>query len=415
LAGPAYTQQEFQYLDDVMKDWYAKAIVNQVYKKSPIAALVKKKFVSIYGKSVQIPVRVSLTEAVGARQANVYALPTAQKVGYDRASITMQRNYGRIQLDGFGWESSKGKGGWVDAMTGETRGVADAFAIDLNRQCMGRGDGVLGHVASLSTPAITVDNPFGISSSTTDYMVFRAGMVLDAYDLTDNGKDMDSNQIASISGNVLTMNDSVTGILDGDFITREDSCTMSGAVINTSGEIMGIDGIVGTDNPVGSAFEGIDATSVTIWTSTVATSQGILTEGKIQGILDSIEQTTDGEAVNLAITTYALRNKLIEIVKSDRLVSGLDLTAGWRAIKYMGGNIDLNFVIHKHVPTGYIYFLSLPHLKFYTLKKLVWDRSGGGVIKPVAGYDAYESWFKMYANLATDCRNAHGKGTGFTT
>ncbi len=415
MAGPAYTQQEFQYLDDVMKKWYAKAIVNQIYVKSPIAALVKKKMVSIYGKSVQIPLRVSLTEAVGARQANTYTLPTAQKVGYDRSSIVMKRNYGRIQLDGFGWESSKGKGGWIDAMTGETRGVADAFAIDLNRQCMGRGDGVLGHVLSTSTPAVTVDNPYGITEATPPYTLFRAGMVLDAFDVTDDGKDMNSNQITSIAGNVLTMNDAVSGLADGDVITREDVSTMSAAAINTCGEIMGLDGIIGTSNPVGSDFQGIDADSVTIWTSTVATSQGLLSEPKIQAILDSIEQTTDGESVNMAITTYSLRNKLIEIVKADLLIKGLDLVAGWRAIKYMGGNIDLNFVIHKHVPTGYIYFVSLPHLKFYTLKKLVWDNRGGGVIKPVAGYDAYEAWFKLYANLGTDCRNAHGKGTGFTT
>jgi len=43
----------------------------------------------------------------------------------------------------------------------------------------------------------------------------------------------------------------------------------------------------------------------------------------------------------------------------------------------------------------------------------VWDDKGGGVVKPVAGSDAYEAWFKIYANLGTDCRNAHGKYTDF--
>ena len=49
------------------------------------------------------------------------------------------------------------------------------------------------------------------------------------------------------------------------------------------------------------------------------------------------------------------------------------------------------------------------------MKKLVWDNSGGGVIKPVSGEDQYEAWFKMYGNLGTDKRNAMGKGTGYTT
>jgi hypothetical protein len=48
------------------------------------------------------------------------------------------------------------------------------------------------------------------------------------------------------------------------------------------------------------------------------------------------------------------------------------------------------------------------------LKNLVWDDKGGGVVKPVAGSDAYEAWFKIYGNLGTDCRNAHGKTTNYT-
>jgi len=91
------------------------------------------------------------------------------------------------------------------------------------------------------------------------------------------------------------------------------------------------------------------------------------------------------------------------------------LKAGWKALKYIGGSIELPIMVHKHLNDGHFYVVSLPHIKFYTLKKLVWDNKGGGIVKPVAGYDAYEAWFKMYGNIGTDCRNAHGKLTGVTT
>ena len=131
--------------------------------------------------------------------------------------------------------------------------------------------------------------------------------------------------------------------------------------------------------------------------------------------LDSIEQRTDGNSPNLVITTYALRNKLIEIVKSDRLVSGMDLKAGWKAIRYIGGSVNLPILVHKFCPAGYWYYVSLSHLKFLTLKSLIWDAKGGGIIKPVADADAYEAWFKSYQELMVDAPNSMGKYTALTT
>ena len=185
---------------------------------------------------------------------------------------------------------------------------------------------------------------------------------------------------------------------------------------------MGIDRIIDNDQTdyAGDdidSFQGIDGNSATNnwWRATVRTSRGILTETKIQEDLDEIEKNTDGDAPNLALTTYAIRNKLIEIVKSDRMISSLNLVGGWEAIKYKGGSTTLPIMVHKFNPTGYVYYLNLKYLNFYTLKKMVWDNSGGGVIKPVTDEDQYEAWFKMYGNLGTDKRNAMGKATGYTT
>lgn len=412
--------QEFQYIQDILKEFYAPAIVNQVYKKAPFWAQIKKLTKGVYGKRVVIPVQTAFTEAVGARVANNYNLPTADKNTYDQAYIYMKRQYGRIKVDGFAIESAKGKGGWVDIVTAETKGVSNAFAIDVDRQSLGRGDSVLGHVASTSGSTITADNPFGITEA-SNARLFRAGMTIDGYDTADNTQHVNSLKISSIASNVLTMSAStgISSLADGDLLVREDS--FSSTVANI-GEMMGLDGLVSASNypspsagASGSTFQGIATSSDYSWKSYINSTQTVISETAIQELLDNVEQNTDGESVNLALTTYSLRNKLIEIMQGDRMLSTMDLKAGWKAIKYIGGNVELPILVHKQLSPYHFYVVSLPHIKFYTLKKLVWDNKGGGIVKPVAGEDAYEAWFKMYGNIGTDCRNAHGKATNFRT
>ena len=395
----AYTvAQEFQYVGDILKEYYAPAIVNQVYRKAPLWAMIKKSSQGVYGKQVTIPVALVHSQAVGAKVANDYGLPTSNKTTYDQAIITLKRNYGRIQVDGFAIASAKGKGGWVDVLTAEAEYIANSFASDIDRQTIGRGDCVIGLVASVSTSDVTVDDPFGIAGLGSDFNMFKVGMVLDGYDTSaSNAKDTNSSTISSISGQVLTMDATHAALENGDYLAKEDAasavCWETPTPANF-GEMMGIDGVVdSTGAPGSTTFEDITASSYDSWQSYKDTTSEAISESVIQDGLDGIEKKTDGEAPNFGFTTYALKNKLINIMQSDRMVQTMDLKAGWKAIRYIGGNVDLPIMAHKWCPTNYFYFLSLPHLKFYTLKKLTWDNKGGGIVKPVADADAYESWF----------------------
>jgi hypothetical protein len=429
--------QEFQYIEDILKEWYAPAIVNQVYVKSPVWSQVKKTSKGVAGKRVYIPLRHTLSEAVGGLPANEYTLPTANRVQYDSTYIYQKRNYGRVQVDGLAIEAGKGKGGWIDAFSGETKSIAEAFAIEIDQQVMGRGTAILGACSGAnSTTTQGVDNPHGITEASPGYMWFRKGMLVSFWDVSGNAyipaTQTSGYEISSItpgSNQIVLTTTPATATADGDFLVRTNSSSFDTSDNTTidahatgNGVIMGIDRIIDNDQTdyAGDdidSFQGIDgsAAAQNWWRATVQSSRGILTETKIQEDLDQIEQNTDGAAPNLALTTYAIRNKLIEIVKSDRMVSSLKLVGGWEAIKYRGGSVSLPIMVHKFNPTGYIYYLNLKHLAFYTLKKLVWDNSGGGVIKPVTGEDQYEAWFKMYGNLGTDKRNALGKGIGYTT
>ena len=433
--------QRFIDVEDILKEWYAPAIVNQIYVKSPVWSQVKKSSKGVSGKRVYIPLRHTLSEAVGGNVSGTNTLPTAGKIGYDSTYIWQKRNYGRVRVDGYGIEASKGKGGWIDLFAGETRGIAESFAIDIDQQVMGRGTGILGVSEStrstgggVSNDTLQVDDPHGIhpAEATPGYFWFRKGMLIDIWNYASGTTPGQADaEIESIdpANNTVTFTAAATQYADGDYLTRANTGVFDTGIAPNdahavgNGVIMGIDRIIDDDTalqtPDMTNFQGITASSATYnwWRAQRmgASADTILTEMKIQVDLDTIEQNTDGDAPNLALTTYALRNKLIEIVKSDRMLQSLKLVGGWEAIKYRGGSVSLPIMVHKFCPTGYWYYLNLKYLTFYTLKKLIWDNKGGGIIKPVADQDEYEAWFKMFGNLGVDKRNAMGKHMRYTT
>ena len=297
---------------------------------------------------------------------------------------------------------------------------------------MGRGTGILGPVVSVSSTTITVDDPHGIypAESAPGYMWFRKAMLLDAFSLDGSVTEDVDLTISAISpiGNTITTDTTCQSSTNGDYLVRANTgsftsgTTVADAHAAGNGVIMGIDRIIDDDSDLQTAdttnFQGINATAAAqVWwrAQRMRTSSTILTEMKIQEDLDQIEKNTDGDSPNLAITTYALRNKLIEIVKSDRMLQSLKLVGGWEAIKYRGGSVSLPIMVHKFCPTGYWYYINLKYLTFYTLKKLTWDAKGGGIIKPVANSDEFEAWFKMFGNLGIDKRNAMGKSINYST
>lgn len=406
--------QEYQYLSDVLKEVYAPAIVDQIPKKSPLWAIFEKKTADFAGKQYVIPVQLAFSEAVGGRAANNYNLPDAQRNLYDQTYIKMKRMYGRVMIDGFSIESAKGKGGWVDVLTAEIKGVTNAFSIDIDRQLLCGGTGTLGLVKTAITSSqayINVKDAAGITGNIPATKFFRKGMVITV------GSGSTEYQITSVdeaNGNIyITPNISSASV--GDAIYRAG---VYSSTADDIGEMMGIDGIVGTGNAPGSTFQGIDASAEPLWRAYVNTTSTVFSESAIQSALDEIDKNTDGETVDLLWTTYGVRNKFIAVMQTLRALDTITFTGGWKAIKYVGGNVELPIMVHPKMhqtSSGhYIYFLSTKHIKRYELLPLTWDDKGGGVVKPVAGKDAYEAWFKIYTNLGTDCRNAHGKLTTVT-
>ena len=221
----------------------------------------------------------------------------------------------------------------------------------------------------------------------------------------------DSVQISlvDLANKQITVVGTITSVVTTDIIYREDTYVASG-----QGEMMGIEGVISEANSPGLDFQGIKRDEEPLWQAYVVPTVGLISENAIQVILDGLEAQTDGDSPTFILTTPTIRRKIVLDAKTAYQVQTLKLKAGWEGIKFVGGTVELPIVTHKNCPTGYMYFPSMSHIKFYSLKSLVWDNKGGGVLKPVANKDAYEAWFKMYGNIGTDCSNAHAKGTGIT-
>jgi hypothetical protein len=103
-------------LDSVLKNFYAKAIAEQLNQEVLMLELFEKAKLDWSGKRVVVPVHVARNNGVGFA-AEGAALPTAGNQTYEELQITAKFLYGRFQLSGPAISSAKGAysfGNYID-------------------------------------------------------------------------------------------------------------------------------------------------------------------------------------------------------------------------------------------------------------------------------------------------------------
>lgn len=105
-----------QSLDSVLKNFYAKAIAEQLNQEVLMLELFEKAKLDWSGKRVIVPVHVARNSGVGFA-AEGQALPTAGNQTYEELNINAKFLYGRFQLSGPAISSAKGAysfGNYID-------------------------------------------------------------------------------------------------------------------------------------------------------------------------------------------------------------------------------------------------------------------------------------------------------------
>jgi hypothetical protein len=118
----------------------------------------------------------------------------------------------------------------------------------------------------------------------------------------------------------------------------------------------------------------------------------------------------------LCIGTYGLQQKFIESFLGQRrfnVTAGEELTlnGGYKALKLHG----MPFVADEYQPAGTVYCIHKPSLAWVDAAD--WSPvqyENSGAVRFIDGRDAFQTSFKVYFNLMTYQRNAHGSITGYT-
>lgn len=267
---------------------------------------------------------------------------------------------------------------------------------DENRQFYGLGNGLLAvpsaNVASTAT-SFTVDS--------TQYI--RANMVIDIF----NGatKTIDSKRITSVDrvNNVIYFATSLSAeLITTDAIVKEnirDSAASDGK------EMMGLRGIVddGTDL---TTFQDISASSNREWRSRrIDASSANLTSDLLQRLIDDVA-VLSGQEPDKLIMHRKQRRKYLDIVVPQKRYMDQKLDSGFSKVEFNGMELWLD----KDCQDNTVYAVKLDKLRKFELSPLeMGTHEGSDSFLRKVNQDAFQAYWRHYANFGTSQRNAHGK------
>lgn len=322
---------------------------------------------------------------------------TIDNEGYAQYKVIPKVNVAPIQFSGLVAESGNSDPeAFADAVVDALEMAKERLMKDCNRQFFGLGTGLLckpGGSVSSSATSFSVD--------TAQYL--RKNMVVDIY----NGanKSVDSYRIQEVdkAANVVYFSTQISvAVTAGSEMVKEnirDSAPTDGK------EMMGLRGIVDDSTEV-TTFENISAATSRIWRAVrIDASSANLTSDLLQRLLDDV-RVSGGESPDLILMHHKQRRKYLDIVVPQRRYMDQKLDAGHSKLSFNG--IDL--ILDEDCQDDTVYAVNKKFLQKYEVLPLsLGKHDGSDTYLRIANYDAYQAYWRMYANFGADKRNAHGK------
>lgn len=267
---------------------------------------------------------------------------------------------------------------------------------DQNRQFYGLGNGLLANPA-----AAVASNVTSFSVASAQYL--RANMVIDIF----NGatKTVDSLRIQDVDkvNNIVYFATSIGAALvaTSDLVKENvrDSAASDGK------EMMGLRGIVddGTDL---TTFENLSASSNLIWRGRrIDASSANLTSDLLQRLLDDV-MVLGGDQPDTIIMHPKQRRKYLDIVVPQKRYMEQSMDAGFQKLEFNGIELWLDIDCQDDV----VYAITKKHLEKFEVAPLeMGNYDGSDKFLRKTGYDVFQAYWRLYTNLGTAKRNAHGK------
>jgi hypothetical protein len=395
--------------DSVLKEFYLPGIRSILNNQVFLLSQVESNSEDIEGRRAVLSIQTGRNQGVGAR-AEGAALPDAGHQAYNEERVPLKYNYGRIQLTGPVIRSmGSDRGSFTRAIQSETQGVTRDLRNDVNRQVYAGGTGAIATLtAAASSTTITVLAP----ASATAMRQLSPGMQVDIGPV---GSGVNRTITAvNVAAGTFTVNTAIV-VAGGDVVTR----TGSGGTGAAQKEITGLAAQVNNSG----ALWNIDPANVASWVSYVDANGGTnrpVTEAMFLKAAQEVN-INSGEEINLWVTTAGVTRSYGALLTSlKRFNDPLQLHGGYAGLDMSNinqGNTGSNsvaMVFDKDCQSNTAWGLTTRRFQWYKMSDWEFMEEDGAVLSRVANTDAYEGTLFLYAELATDGRNAHAKVADLT-
>jgi hypothetical protein len=468
-------------LDAVLKNFYAKAVVEQLNQEVLALEMFEKAKLDWSGKKVVVPVHLARNSGVDFKPEGG-ALPTAGQQGYAELNVFAKFLYGRFQLSGPSISSAKGAysfGNYVDLelrkLVEDVRNRANLATIHgaaVKGYTTFSGTLAAGGVGSTATVPYSgnvqqiADIIAGLAAGTSlrcrfintnTYAYVKVPLASLATEITVTSANVQANTLllTNVAGGsaIDTTKATVTDMVGKPFalqffIVNDGAATLvndfSGGGSAPTPEFTGIvhnlnSGGASTAafyqlSAVASAHFGIDRSpsgtvvgrdklrvpaTLSISTSTVDADYNVfqaLSLGRMQSVIDAIT-TASGKEADVILCNPSLRQSYTSLLvgtTAGNILKPVDGPSNGDGGFKMGGlgfngvpiktSKDCGKAIMLFLYTKAWHLAELEKSGFADLDGAILARAGVGA----AGVDAYEGYYRMYADIYCDEPNANG-------
>ena len=352
--------------------------------------------------------------AVGVSESGT--IPDADYQKFNTTVVPLKYVYTPIQLSGPVIKATKtDAGAFVRAVRSEVQGAVLDTKKSINRQINGDGrDALAFYVSGTGTATARVDDGNG---NVFTHLPAEA-ITLDLIDASDHSTVLDSAQVCTLGAEQTDGYDlaDATGNVDGSA-----SAGTAGNRYNTADyyvrtgtlgkQLMGITGIISNGNPPLGNLQGKAVSGNPYWQAQVVGSYSTMQDLRFPlfqrvisriGMFSAYEETD----VKFIHTSPYGRDKYAEVAANERrTVNEMKLDGGFTGLSYNG---SIALIADPAAVIGRYNFIVPDALKIVRSMDFEWIDDGSGVLRKVAGKDAFEGVYGSYVNLATVARNGLG-------
>lgn len=395
--------------DAILKDDYVGPVVEQLNQKTYMLDQIERDsdHIDHTGRRVIFPVHTSRNRGRGGR-SDGGTLPNAGLQAWQDAIVPITYQFQSMEITDGAIEASKtNEGAFLSILTAETKGMAQDFKKDMNRQIFGEGNGLLATLKATaeetktleldSVQYIAVGDPVDVLVKATGEksegieavtVVKREGGATKKIELSEKVKKATTSYGVYISGN---RNNEINGLRN---------------IVNTSRELHKI-------NSATAGNEFWNAKTLKVGTS--ATETAVAGESSFIELADEVAFNGNGE-VEVFITTRGIRTNLANTYQSQKRFNdaqAVNVHGGYSAIMVN----EMPVIADDDAPQGFVFGINKESFRWYQQAGPGWLEApqNGTVFRLKDGTTAgtsvavWQANMKWYCNLGNNAPNRNGR------